>query len=247
VDAASGKRLSIDFFHADVKHKEGMMAQAGIHGLIGTAVRKITPERQWLMLGIVLGSLLPDIDNLAVAAATIMKQPTEGLHRTFTHSLITAAVVAIIFYIVSKLTKQARWGNLGVGLGVGIVMHILLDLLIWFSGVAILWPIPSWISLWNGHTPVVWFDKLMLSTEFLFFALFFMGLAGTARKHSTDQEYLRKLRAWTWLQVALFVVFTALVYTMQKGFMTPYGLVYLLSLALAIAVTIRMRKTVEAV
>jgi len=48
------------------------------------------------------------------------------------------------------------------------------------------------------------------------------------------------------VQVALFVVFTILAYTMQKGFMTPYGLVYLLSLGLATGVTIRMRKTVEA-
>ena len=44
----------------------------------------------------------------------------------------------------------------------------------------------------------------------------------------------------------LFVVFTILVYTMTKGFMTPYGAIYLLSLGLAVGVTIRMRKTVEA-
>jgi membrane-bound metal-dependent hydrolase YbcI (DUF457 family) len=223
------------------------MAQAGIHGLIGTAVRKLTPRRTWLMLGIVLGNLLPDADNLAVALATVMKLPTEGLHRTFTHSLFTVLAVIIVFYLVGGLVKQPRWSNLGVGLGVGILMHILLDLLIWFNGVAILWPIPSWINLWDRYTPPAWFDKLMLSTEFLFFALFFIGLANIARKQNTDQEYLGKLNAWTWLQSALFVVFTLLVYVMQTGLMTPYGVVYLLSLGLAIGVTIRMRKTVEAV
>jgi hypothetical protein len=31
------------------------MAQAGIHGLAGMAVHKWTPNRAWLMLGIVLG------------------------------------------------------------------------------------------------------------------------------------------------------------------------------------------------
>jgi membrane-bound metal-dependent hydrolase YbcI (DUF457 family) len=31
----------------------------------------------------------------------------------------------------------------GLGLGIGILMHILLDLLVWFNGVEILWPIPS--------------------------------------------------------------------------------------------------------
>ena len=49
------------------------------------------------------------------------------------------------------------------------------------------------------------------------------------------------------VQGVLFVVFTALVYTMEKGFMIPYGALYLLSLGLALGVTIRMRETVEAV
>lgn len=121
------------------------MAQAGIHGLIGTVVRKLTPARTWLILGIVIGNLLPDADNLAVA--TVMKRPTEGLHRTFTHSLFTVLLVVVVFYLIGILTNQPRWTNLGVGLGVGILMHILLDLLLWFNGIAILWPIASWVNI----------------------------------------------------------------------------------------------------
>src|SRR4030042_856231 len=176
------------------------MAQAGIHSLMGTAVRKWAPVREWLMLGIILGSMLPDADNLAVAVATVMKLPTSNLHRTFTHSLTMVLAVLLVCYLISMLAKQPRWGNLGVGLGVGILMHILLDLLIWFNGVAILWPLPSWINFWSAYTPPAWFDKLMLSTEFLFFALFFIGLNAIARKRNTDQDYWIKLRIWTWIQ-----------------------------------------------
>jgi membrane-bound metal-dependent hydrolase YbcI (DUF457 family) len=109
------------------------MAQIGIHGIVGMAVRKWVPERAWLMLGIVLGSMIPDLDNLAVAVATVTKQPTEGLHRTLTHSLFIVAVIILVFYIISKATRQPRWSNLGWGLGLGVLMHILLDLLIWFN------------------------------------------------------------------------------------------------------------------
>jgi hypothetical protein len=35
------------------------MAQAGVHGIVGMAVRKWTPNREWFMLGIFLGNLLP--------------------------------------------------------------------------------------------------------------------------------------------------------------------------------------------
>jgi membrane-bound metal-dependent hydrolase YbcI (DUF457 family) len=223
------------------------MAQAGIHSVLGVAVKKWAPAREWLPLGIVLGSLLPDADNLVVAVATAVKLPTEGLHRTFTHSLFTVLTVVAITAVIARLTRQPHWKNLGIGLGIGILLHILLDLLIWFNGVEILWPIPSWINLWSGVTPPLWFDKLMMTVEFLFFALFFLSLSSLAYRQGTNLGYLPKLRIWTWIQFGLFVIFTVLVYTLPKGFMIPYGLVYLLSLGLAIRVTFRMQQTVEMV
>ena len=227
------------------------MAQAGIHSLVGMAVRKWTPARQysgartWLVLGVVLGSMLPDADNLAVAVATLTRQPTEGLHRTFTHSLFTIVVVWAVVYLVSLATKQKRWNNHGIGLGVGILLHILLDLLIWFDGVAILWPISSWVNLWSGVTVPEWWTKLMMPVELLFFALFFLSLGYLARKQGSDLGFLGKLRFWTGLQIVLFIVFLVLVYTMAKDFLTIFGAVYLLSLGLAVGVAIRMRKTIE--
>jgi membrane-bound metal-dependent hydrolase YbcI (DUF457 family) len=222
------------------------MAQAGIHSIAGMAVRRWIPDRKWLMLGTVLGNLLPDADNLAVAVATLTGQPTEGLHRTFTHSLFTIAAVVVAFCSVALITKRLHWGNLGVGLGIGIAMHILLDLLVWFNGVETLWPFPSWVNLWEGVTLPDWWTKLMMPVEFLFFALFFVLLHVTARKRGTDGGYLRTLRIWIGVQGVLFVIFTVLVYTMEQGFTTPYGALYLLSLGLATGVTIRMRRTIEA-
>jgi len=222
------------------------MAQAGIHGLVSLAVKKWAPGKEWLVLGIVLGGILPDTDNLGVAFATVAKLPIEGIHRTFTHSLFTIVVVVAVFYLVSLLTKQSRWRYLGWGLGAGILLHILLDLIIWFNGVAILWPIPSWINFWQNVAPPVWFDKFMSPAEFLCFALFLYALNSAARKGKTDSEYLSTLKIWTLLQAALLVIFTVLVYTMSKGFTTIFGAAYLLSLGLVVGITIRMRKTIEA-
>jgi len=78
-------------------------------------------------------------------------------------------------------------------------------------------------------------------------ALFFLLLASTARKRKTNSDYLSRLNVWTWVQGILFVVFMVMVYTMESGFMTIFGAVYLLSLALAFGITIRMRETVEAI
>jgi membrane-bound metal-dependent hydrolase YbcI (DUF457 family) len=221
------------------------MAQAGIHGLVSVAVRKWAPERTWLVLGLVLGSILPDADNLAVAAATVTKASTNGLHRTFTHSLFTMIAVVVVFYLVSLATRQPRWNNLGMGLGLGILLHVVLDLLIWFDGVAILWPLSSWVNLWSAVSIPDWWTRLMMPVELLFFALFFLNLYALARKQGTDQKFLGTLRIWIGLQGGLFLVFLALAYTLSTGFLTIFGAVYLLSLALAVGVTIHMRSTIE--
>lgn len=221
------------------------MAQAGIHSMVGVAVRKWSPARQWLVLGIVLGSLLPDADNLAVAIATVTGGSTEGLHRTFTHSFLTATAVVLVFLLIGRVSKRPSWSNLGVGLGVWVVLHALLDLLIWFDGVQILWPLPLWVNFWAGVTPPEWFSNLMMPMEMFFLALYFGGLIALAQRQGTDLGRVRSLKVWTAVQTILFLIFLALVYTMESGFMTLYGAVYLLSLGLAMIITVQMRETVS--
>ena len=116
------------------------MPQAGIHAMVGMATRKWTSAREWMLLGAVLGSVTPDLDNLAVAVATLSKLPTDGLHRTATHSVFFVALVVAVFYVVGTMKKEDRWRNLGYGLGLGILLHVLLDLVLWFNGVYMFWP-----------------------------------------------------------------------------------------------------------
>ena len=222
------------------------MAQAGIHALLGAATRKITPKRDWVMLGIILGSLFPDLDNYAVAIATVAKLDTHNLHRTFTLSLQRIFVAVVVIFIVAQVSKQSRWANLGVGLGVGISLHIALDLLIWFNGVELFWPLGGWLNLWESVKPPAWFAKLLDPAEFLFFALFFAWMAKIAQDHKTNSDFMSTLRVWMIAMFVLLVVFTPLAYVMSKGFQTLYGVFYLVSLTAAFVITIRMRQTVEA-
>lgn len=222
------------------------MAQAGMHALVGMIIRKNTGKREWLLLGVLLGSLIPDMDNLAVALATLAKASTEGLHRTLTHSLLFIAAVVLLFWLVGRFTRQARWGNLGLGLGLGIFMHILLDLLIWFNGVALFWPFPIWINLWAQITPPAWFMKLMDPLEFLFFSLYLWALGIWSGRLVKNVDFTKTRRAWLMLEIALFVIFTPLAFIMTKGFQTIYGAFYLLSLLMTFFLTIRMRQTIEA-
>jgi membrane-bound metal-dependent hydrolase YbcI (DUF457 family) len=141
--------------------------------MVGTAVKKLAPKKEWLMLGIILGNLLPDMDALAVAYATLTGGDTHGLHRTWSHSIFTAAWFAVILFLVGFSSQRPRIGNLGLGLGVGMIMHDLLDLLVWFRGVEILWPFYDEVNFWAGFTPPDWwYNKFESTAEFGLFALF---------------------------------------------------------------------------
>lgn len=83
------------------------MAQAGIHGIVGMAVRKMVGRKEWILPGTILGSFVPDMDNVAVAVVTLMKAPTEGIHRMMTHSVFFMAAVVIVFYLIGQWKKRS--------------------------------------------------------------------------------------------------------------------------------------------
>ncbi|HEX5838175.1 MAG TPA: metal-dependent hydrolase [Anaerolineales bacterium] len=222
------------------------MPQAGLHGLTGMAARSIAGKREWLPLGIILGTMLPDMDNVAVAVATLAGADPHGLHRTFTHSIFFALAVALVFYLISMVRRQPRWSHLGIGLGIGVILHILLDLLGWFNGVYILWPIDYELNFWRNVHPPDWFMTFMQPAELLMFAVYLYILGMWSRRFNTDTNYQGKLRNWMLFELVLFVIFTLLAYIITTGFLTVFGAFYLFSLFMVFFVTIRMRKTVNA-
>jgi membrane-bound metal-dependent hydrolase YbcI (DUF457 family) len=225
------------------------MPQNGIHAIVGVATRKWMPNREWLLLGAVLGNMAPDLDNLAVAYATLTKADSHGLHRTFTHSLFTIVAMVVLFYIVAAVTKNQKWNNFGMGFGLGILMHILLDLVVWFNGVELLWPIHYELNFWSGFTIPPALQILLDTGEFLAFGLFFALLSSVANKHNTDQSRLGSLRIWMYVQFGLFVLFTLLFFFVPTLplLYTIFGALYLVSLIAAMIITIQMQKTVESV
>jgi membrane-bound metal-dependent hydrolase YbcI (DUF457 family) len=225
------------------------MPQNGIHAIAGVAVRKWMPNKEWLLLGVVLGNMAPDLDNIVVAYATLAKLPDpESYHRTFTHSLLTVAVMAALFYLVAAVTKNQKWNNFGAGFGTGILMHILLDLALWFNGVPLLWPLNTYeTNFWSWFVTPPWLKILLDTGEFLAFGLYFALLGSLTRRNNTDVERLGSLRIWQYVQFVLFVLFTFLFFVMPTIplLYTIFGALYLVSLIAAMVISIRMRKTLE--
>jgi membrane-bound metal-dependent hydrolase YbcI (DUF457 family) len=225
------------------------MPQAGLHAIVGVASRKWMPKKEWLLPGVVLGNIFPDLDNLAIAYASLTGGDTHGLHRTFTHSIFTIVAMLILFYVIAALSRNEKWKNFGIGFGAGILMHIIVDLVLWFNGVELLWPIPFELNFWSWFTTPAWLKILLDTGEFLAFGLYFLLLGSLARRYNTDVNRRRSSSVWAYLQFTLFVLFTVIFFTLgTKGLQyTIFGGLYLLSLIVAIILTIRMRQTVEAI
>lgn len=226
------------------------MPQAGLHAIVGVVSRKWMPKREWLFLGVVLGNMFPDLDNLVVAYATLAKLPDpEHYHRTFTHSIFTIIAMALLFYLVAAFTRDERWKNFGIGFGAGILMHILVDLVLWFNGVELLWPLGSEMNFWSWFTTPAWLKILLDTGEFLTFGFYFLLLGSLAMRRGTDASHQRSSTTWAYVEFALFILFTALFFIAgSRGLQYQvFGGLYLLSLIIAVIITIRMKQTVEAI
>jgi len=169
-------------------------------------------------------------------------------HRTFTHSIFTIIILVGLLYLVSAVTKNISWRNFGQGFGAGILMHILVDLVIWFNGVELFWPLRYELNFWSWFVVPPWLKILLDTGEFLAFGLYCMLLVLLARRHGTDQDDVGKARAFAYVQFALFALFTVLFFAVKmKLLATIFGALYLLSMFYAIGITIRMRDTIETV
>lgn len=228
------------------------MPQNGIHAIVGVAARKWMPKREWLLLGVVLGNMFPDLDNLVVAFANLAlgqsaAEAGELYHRTFTHSVFTILVMVLLFNGIAALTRNEKWKNFGLGFGIGILLHMLVDLVLWFNGVPLFWPFGGEINFWSWFTVPEWLKIVLDTGEFLAFGLYFLLLVSLSRRQGTDTDRQNSTRIWGYVELILFIVFTALFYTIgTEGLIYQiFGALYLVSLIVGMVITTKMKATVE--
>lgn len=230
------------------------MAQSGFHGIIGvygaravaarsTATKK---EKGDLKFGFVLGNILPDVDLVPLVLLYLYdSELAMSMHRTFTHSLLMAAAVYLLF-------AARRRPGLALGLAAGMVLHDLVDIAVWFSGVDLLWPLglfglPSAVNLWASWQPPAVVGSLLGAADYLAYGIYFAVLRRAALRREARLEFLPRLGLYTNLQWALTVVFVALALVLSPSLfnVVHYALFTLVMMPLAIFVTVRMRPVIE--
>jgi len=210
------------------------MSQAGLHGLAGAYI-----AREWVKA--LLGPMY--LFNAAEAVK---------MHRSFTHSLLTTAVVVGILWLVASAKRRDYLKGFALGLGGGILSHLVMDVLMWFSGIQWLWPlgylgVPQELNIWTWVHPPRVVSNLLGAADYLFFGLYYLFLAGAARRLGTDQEFLGRLRAFTTLQWVFLAIYTVLAFFLGGLFdIAHYAAFILFFFPLCLYVTVKMRQTIWA-
>ena len=94
------------------------MAQAGLHAALGYSLRHIIPHEKRFFPAVILGAILPDLDILIVAVASIFYPISQAeflFHRSFSHSFFTIIIIYLFFSILSEWDKKPVFKSIGKG------------------------------------------------------------------------------------------------------------------------------------
>lgn len=215
------------------------MAHAGAHAIIGMYTGKLPFIKKNLIVPIIIGSLVPDLDIFAVAFGKLflnILDPIHFFHRKATHSFLFIIFIYLFFQILSELLNKPKLRYWGKGLSIGVLSHILVDSFFFLNGIHLLWPIEMELNLWNKYQPPVIISNLLLAFEFLFFRILAWIILELSinTPNLNNPGFLHLISKWKTIEFYLFIFFIFLAIINIPGFEIIFGLGYLPSLLMSI-------------
>ncbi|MDP6570313.1 MAG: metal-dependent hydrolase [Candidatus Marinimicrobia bacterium] len=226
------------------------MAQAGLHALLGFQVARIISPKKYLLPAIIIGALIPDLDLIIVAFASLIIPLDEAAylyHRTFTHNFFIIILLYLTCAILAEIKSTPHYKVMGKGLSLGMLSHLILDTLFWFSPIYLLWPLPvKPFNFWNFVQFPEFGYHILMTMEFFFFQIYAAFLIHTHLKFPDNKsQIISQLNLWRRTETALFFLFAALLYLHISGFKILFGAAYIPSLIFAIWATWQSRHSLE--
>lgn len=178
------------------------MAPTGFHGLLGLILASLFEKKhQYIRIGLVIGSVIPDLDILGSVLIFLLTANTEltiAFHRSVTHSLVLITLILVVGYLANLKFVSANtiYFPFTKGLAIGMVLHVILDLF-YFDGVTLFWPFQplgerivvlpfTYEDLSPAFNSLT--SKIIGTLDGHFELVFYLMLAHLANKYQTNQE-----------------------------------------------------------
>ena len=116
------------------------MAFTGIYALLGFKLSSYFSSQRYIHSSIAAGSIVPSFDVILLPLFLLLG--VEGSTSSWSHSVFTIALVALSFFALSEYKKNYIYRQIGKGVSIGMLLHVVLDCLLSAESVYIFWPLP---------------------------------------------------------------------------------------------------------
>ena len=229
------------------------MAHTSIHAIIGLKTESIIPRSKYLLTSIIIGIILPDFDLILKYIFDIFKISTPIISNSIFHSIFMIPLISLIILIYSELKQKKDLKIVAIGVAVGMILHIILNLMT-FQSVGIFYPLIDVDSNLNLNQNINnqltnKYYKWICTSEFFFFRLYgWMILQKIIKNPFNNHRLINKITLWLKLELYIFVLFLLLIYfdVEQKTIFTNiFGILYTLSFFITIYITYKARKSIN--
>lgn len=178
------------------------MAPTGFHGLLGLFIAsKLNPKYNYIKIGLVAGSVIPDLDLLGSILIFILTADTKltiAFHRSVTHSLVVILSILLISYLANLRFESVHliYFPFILGFVAGMFIHITVDMF-YFDGVTLFWPLQPLDErivilpfTYNDLSPDLNYlqSKIIGTIDGHAELVFYVVFAHLANKYQTNQE-----------------------------------------------------------
>tara|TARA_B100000941_G_C28497842_1_gene552103 strand:+ start:1641 stop:2279 length:639 start_codon:yes stop_codon:yes gene_type:complete len=194
---------------------------------------------------IIIGSLIPDFD---LVFAPIIKffsnsnEPLNNFQNKATHSITFIFFIYLLFQIISEIKKNQKYQEIGIGLSLGIFLHIFTESLLWDS-VYLFWPLKLQLNFWNIKNLSVFHSNIFSSSAFFFFRVLAWIIIELALKKNDIEHpgFIPIVIKWKRIEFYLFLTFLLLSILQFSYFNLLFYLLYAPSLIFGIFTIYIMR------
>ncbi|OUW60770.1 MAG: hypothetical protein CBD58_04180 [bacterium TMED198] len=116
------------------------MAFTGIYALLGFKLSSYFKPQRYIHSSIATGAIIPSIDILLLPLFLLLD--IEGSTSSWSHSVFTISILTLSLFALSEYKKNSIYRQVGKGLAIGMLLHVVLDLILSSENVYIFWPLP---------------------------------------------------------------------------------------------------------
>lgn len=178
-----------------------------------------------------LGIVTPDIDTtITTITNNLLRIVNLSIdYISFSHSLVSIGILYMLFLILYEIKKNIIIIKVAQFIILGMLAHILIDIVIWNNTIDIFWPLPiGKLNFWFYSYFQINFKYFIIGFHFIIFRLIASLLIDQLieNPNSNKNGYLKYLTIWMKYELYFFITFIGSIYFLSN-ILLVYSLLFI--------------------